>query len=419
MDLEHAAILESKRIILGVTGSIAAYKAVDLASKLTQMDALVDVIMTGAAQQFVTPLTFQAVTGRPVYTDLWQTDIGGGLPTHIAHVGLGEGADLLAVIPATADVMAKLAYGFADDLLMVTALAARCPILVAPAMDGNMYQHPATQTNLAMLRERHAFIVEPEEGRFASGLVGQGRLPETLTLIGAIRRALGRDGILAGKKIVVTAGGTREALDPVRFISNRSSGKQGHALAQAALDEGADVTLITAARSLQLPYGAQVIQVDSAEQMHHTVITHMASADALIMAAAVADFRPHMTADHKIKKTDDSSTLVLTLEETTDILAAVKERRRDTHWPRVVVGFAAETDNLIDYARKKMERKGVDLLVANDIKATDAGFESENNRVTILDSNGVQEELDLISKVKVSEHIIRRVAQLLENHRHG
>jgi phosphopantothenoylcysteine decarboxylase/phosphopantothenate--cysteine ligase len=417
MDVEHAAILEGKRIILGVTGSIAAYKVVDLASKLTQLDVLVDVIMTHAAQQFVTPLTFQAVTGRPVYTVMWQTDSSGGLPTHIAHVGLGEGADLLAVIPATADIIAKLAYGFAEDLLTVTALAARCPLLVAPAMDGNMYEHPATQTNLSVLRERGAFVVEPEEGRFASGLVGKGRLPETLTLIGAIRQALGHDGILAGRKIVVTAGGTREALDPVRFITNRSSGRQGYALAQAALDEGADVTLISATRYLPAPYGARLVAVDSAEQMQQAVMSNVASADALIMAAAVADFRPHTTADHKIKKTDDSSTLVLTLEQTTDILAAVKERRRDSKWPRVVVGFAAESDDLISNARKKLERKGVDLLVANDIKAKDAGFESPNNRVTILDSKGAQETLELSSKVRVGEYIIRRVAQLLEKQR--
>lgn len=415
--MEQAAILEGKRIILGVTGSIAAYKAVDLASKLTQLDVLVDVIMTRAAQQFVTPLTFQAVTGRPVYTDMWQTDSSGGLPTHIAHVGLGEGADLLAVIPATADVIAKLAYGFAEDLLTVTALAARCPLLVAPAMDGNMYEHPATQSNIAVLRERGVFIVEPEEGRFASGLVGKGRLPETPTLIGAIRRALGQNGILAGRKVVVTAGGTREALDPVRFITNRSSGRQGYALAQAALDAGADVTLISATRHLPSPYGARLIAVDSAEQMHSAVMANVASADALIMAAAVADFRPHTTADRKIKKTDDSSTLVLTLEQTTDILAAVKERRRDSNWPRVVVGFAAESDDLIANAQKKLERKGVDLLVANDIKATDAGFESPNNRVTILDAKGNQESLELTSKVRVSEHIIRRVAQLLEKQR--
>jgi phosphopantothenoylcysteine decarboxylase/phosphopantothenate--cysteine ligase len=417
MELEPITLLAGKRILLGLTGSIAVYKAVDLASKLTQAGAAVDVIMTKAAQEFITPLTFQAVTGRPVYADLWQTEGSGGLPTHIAHVGLAESASLLAVIPATANILAKLAYGLADDLLSVTALAARCPLLAAPAMDGGMYQHPAVQTNLTMLRERGVFIVEPEEGRFASGLTGKGRLPETTTLLGALRHTLGTQGPLAGRKVVVTAGGTREALDPVRFISNRSSGKQGYALAQAALDAGADVTLITAARGLPAPYAARIIPVESAEQMHNAVMTNIASADALLMAAAVADFRPHSTADHKIKKTDDSSTLLLTLEKTADILTAVKERRQDMGWPRVVVGFAAESENLVDNAREKLGRKGVDLLVANDITAADAGFDAETNRVVILDANGNQEQLDLASKVKVSEYIIGRVVQLLEKRR--
>ena len=416
--METITLLEGKRILLGVTGSIAAYKAVDLASKLTQVGAVVDVIMTSSARQFVTPLTFQSVTGRPVYGDLWSTEDGsGGLPTHIAHVGLAESADLLAIIPATANILAKLAHGFADDLLSVTALAARCPLLVAPAMDGGMYQHPAVQTNLITLRERGAFIVEPEEGRFASGLVGKGRLPETATLIGALRYAFGLQGALAGRKVVVTAGGTREALDPVRFISNRSSGKQGYALAQAALDQGADVTLITAARGLPVPYNARVITVDSAEQMLNTVLANIGSADALIMAAAVADFRPHTTADHKIKKTDDSSTLLLTLEKTADILASVKERRLDMHWPRVVVGFAAESENLVDNAREKLGRKGADLLVANDITASDAGFDAETNRVIIFDTSGKQEALDLASKASISEHVIGRVIRLLEKQR--
>lgn len=417
MERETITLLAGTRIVLGVTGSIAVYKAVDLASKLTQAGVRVEVIMTRAAQEFVTPLTFQAVTGQPVYTDLWQTDRSGGLPTHIAHVGLAEQASLLAIIPATADVIARLANGRADDLLAVTALAARCPLLVAPAMDGNMYQHPAVQANLLTLRERGAFIVEPEQGRFASGLIGQGRLPETPTLIGAIRRALGHGGLLKDRKVVVTAGGTREPLDPVRYLTNRSSGKQGYALAQAALDQGADVTLVTTARHLPPPYGARIIAVDTAEQMQTAVVNNVTSADALIMAAAVADFRPHTTADHKIKKTDDSSTLLLTLEKTTDILGVVKELRRNSRWPRVVVGFAAETDHLIEYARDKINRKGVDLIVANDISATDAGFDTDTNRVIILDGNGQQEQLELASKTKISEHIIRRVAQMLQQQR--
>jgi len=221
--MEPITLLTNKRILLGVTGSIAAYKAVDLASKLTQAGALVDVILTESAERFVTALTFQAVTGRPVYTDLWAADSSGGLPTHIAHVGLGEGADLLAVIPATANTLAKLTHGLADDLLSVTALAARCPLLIAPAMDGGMYQHPATYYNVQLLAARGAYLVEPEEGRFASGLVGKGRLPETPALMGHIRRALGKTGALAGQRLVITAGGTREAIDPVRFITNRSS----------------------------------------------------------------------------------------------------------------------------------------------------------------------------------------------------
>src|SRR5690606_8273115 len=257
--MEKITLLENKRIILGVTGSIAVYKAVDLASKLTQAGAQVDVIMTDAAQRFVTPLAFQSVTGRPVYTDLWQADSSGGLPTHIAHVGLGEGADLLVIAPITAQTMAKLAHGLADNLLTVTTLAARCPTLIAPAMDGGMYQHPATQANLAALQLHGVDVVEPEEGRFASGLVGKGRLPETATLIGHIRRVLARTGSLAGRRVVVTAGGTVEPIDPVRYLTNRSSGKQGYALAQAALDAGAEVTLITSAQGLAQPVDARIV----------------------------------------------------------------------------------------------------------------------------------------------------------------
>ena len=261
------AALERKHIILGVTGSIACYKAVDLASKLTQAGAHVDVIMTDAAQRFVAPLTFQAVTGRAVYTDLWRADTGGGLPTHVAHVGLAEAADLLAVVPATADSLARLAQGRADDLLGVTALAARCPLLLAPAMDGSMYAHPAVQANVTTLQSRGAIIVEPEYGRFASGFEGQGRLPETPTLLGAIRMALGQSGALAGRTVLVTAGGTREPLDPVRYLTNRSSGRQGYALAQAALDAGARVILVSSAKGMPLPYGATLISVETAREM--------------------------------------------------------------------------------------------------------------------------------------------------------
>ncbi|HEX3052291.1 MAG TPA: bifunctional phosphopantothenoylcysteine decarboxylase/phosphopantothenate--cysteine ligase CoaBC [Aggregatilineaceae bacterium] len=414
--MESITLLHHKHIILGVTGSIAVYKAVDLASKLTQSGALVDVIMTAAAQKFVAPITFQSVTGRPVYTTMWQTDDSGGLPTHIAHVGLGEGADLLVIAPITANTIAKIAHGLADDLLSVTALAARCPLLIAPAMDGGMYQHPATQSNLEILRARGVTVIEPEEGRFASGLVGKGRFPETPTLLGEIRRVLGRSGGLAGRRVVVTAGGTREAIDPVRHITNRSSGKQGYALAQAALDAGADVTLISTVRDLPVPIGATVIPVNSADDLLHAVQTAVSDVDVLIMAAAVADFRPAAPADQKIKKSDDPTEgLHLTLTRTSDILQAVRAWRTETGSPRVVIGFAAESQDLLSNARSKLARKGLDLIVANDISASDAGFEVDTNRVTLLAQDGTQETLDLASKSHVAEIIMERVVTLLRS----
>jgi phosphopantothenoylcysteine decarboxylase/phosphopantothenate--cysteine ligase len=417
MQSSTITLLKDKSILLAVTGSIAAYKAVDLASKLTQAGAQVDVILTEAAQRFVTPLTFEAVTGRPAHTDMWAS-AHGGLPTHIAHIGLAEKAALLAVVPATADSIARLAHGFAADLLGVIALASRCPLLIAPAMDGSMYQHPAVQQNLAFLRERGAIVVQPEEGRFASGLYGLGRLPETPTLIGEIRRALGRGGPLRGAQIVVTAGGTREPIDPVRFITNRSSGKQGYALAQAALDAGAQVTLISAARGLPAPVGARLVQVDTAEQMHNAVMAASTSADVLVMAAAVSDFKPFAPAEQKIKKNEETdSPLILTLERTVDILSAVKERRRVTRWPRVVVGFAAESENLLENGQQKLERKGLDLLVANDIRAADAGFDVDTNRVVLLMAGAPPEQLDLMSKTAISELIMERLARLLEGRR--
>jgi phosphopantothenoylcysteine decarboxylase/phosphopantothenate--cysteine ligase len=414
MAQEHITLLDNRRVILGVTGSIAAYKAADLASKLTQAGALVDVIMTEAARQFVTPLTFQSVTGRPVYTTMWQADSSGGLPTHIAHVGLGEGADLLIIAPATAHTLARLAHGLADDLLSVTALAARGPVLVAPAMDGGMYAHPATQANLDILRSRGVIVIEPDEGRFASGLVGRGRLPETPALLGAIRLALARGGILAGRRCVITAGGTREPLDPVRHLTNRSSGKQGYALAQAALDAGAAVTLISTVRDLPVPVGADVVRVDTAAEMLAAVEAHLPGADALIMAAAVADFRPASAVEQKIKKSDDPAEgLHLELARTPDILLAVRAQRDQTGWPRVVVGFAAESEDLLANAQGKLARKGLDLIVANDISAPDAGFEVDTNRVVLLDAHGGQQALDLTSKARVAEIVIERVASLV------
>ena len=402
-------VLQGKRVILGVCGSIAIYKAVDLASQLTQAGAIVDVVMTAAAQKFVTALTFQAVSGRPVYTDLWRSDAG-GLPTHIAHIGLAEAADLLVIAPATANTVAKLAHGLADDLLSVTALAASCPLLIAAAMDGGMLDHPATQANLTTLQERGAQIIPPDSGRFASGLTGSGRLPETPTLLGHIRRALGANGELAGQKLVVTAGGTREALDPVRYLTNRSSGKQGYAIAQAALDAGATVALISSAQHLPAPVGATLVAVDSAAEMRDAVLEHVADSAALIMAAAVADYRPRQIAKHKIKKA--GADMQLQLARTDDILRAVKAQRQASGYPVIVVGFAAESENLLENASGKLQSKGLDLLVANDITAPDAGFAIDSNRVVVLDSEGGLQRIES-SKASIGAQIIQRVGSLL------
>ena len=421
------SVLSNKRIVLGVTGSIAAYKAADLASKLTQAGAQVDVILTSSAEKFVTPLTFQSVTGRRAYTDddLW------GNEAHVLHVGLGHSADLLVIAPCTANTMAKLAHGQADTLLTVTALATRAPLLIAPAMDGGMYDHPATQENIETLKKRGATFIGPAEGHLASGLSGTGRLLETAEIMGHIRLILGQNGLLAGKKIVVTAGGTQEPLDPVRVLTNRSSGKQGYALAQTALDMGANVTLITTPTSLTLPVGARVVHVETAKQMLEAVLVESAESEALIMAAAVADFRPKNLAKDKIKK--EGGIPQIELEATEDILKTVSEQRRPpategsversekpalsivkTNEPRVVVGFAAESRDLLENAAHKLKSKGLDFIAANDISADDAGFAVETNRVTLLFSDGRQEVLPLMNKTEVAEVILERVAKLLE-----
>ena len=402
------SILLNKRILLGVTGSIAAYKAADMASKLTQAGAQVDVILTSAAENFIAPLTFQSVTGRRAFMDkdLW------GAEAHVLHVGLGHTADLLVIAPCTADTIAKLAHGQADSLLAVTALATRAPLLIAPAMDGGMYDHPATQENIETLRKRGATFVGPADGHLASGLSGVGRMSEIAEVLGQIRVLLGRSGPLAGKKIVVTAGGTQEPLDPVRVLTNRSSGKQGYALAQVALELGGQVTLITTPTSLVTPTGAQVIPVETARQMLESVLAETADAEALIMAAAVADFRPKDAAKDKIKK--EGGIPQIELEATEDILKAVAAQRSETKCPRLVVGFAAESRDLIENAAYKLKSKGLDLIAANDISASGAGFAVETNRVTLLFADGRKESLPLISKTEVAEIILGWVSKLLE-----
>jgi phosphopantothenoylcysteine decarboxylase/phosphopantothenate--cysteine ligase len=399
--------LSDKRIVLGVSGSIACYKAADLASKLTQAGAQVDTILTRAATHFVTPLTFQSVTGRRAYMDddLW------GSEAHVLHVGLAHHAELLVVAPATANRLAKLAHGHSDDLLSVAALAATCPLLIAPAMDGGMFAHPATQENLRILTARGAIVVGPEAGHLASGQVGRGRLSEPTTILGKIRYLLTRHGPLAGRKVVVTAGGTREAIDPVRHLTNRSSGKQGYAVAQAALDAGAEVELITTVEGMALPAGAQPVMVESAQEMATAVLASAATSDVLVMAAAVADFRPDQAAMQKIKKEEGIPTI--TLAANPDILLAVAEQRRQAGRPLITIGFAAETGNLIDNAQAKLERKGLSLIVANDVSAADAGFGVDTNRVTLLAADGSTESLPLMSKQEVAEHLIQRIIRAL------
>ena len=400
--------IQGKNILLGVTGSIACYKAADLASKLAQAGANVDVVLTAAAQQFVTPLTFQSVTGRHVFVDadLW------GSEGHVQHIGLAKTADLLVIAPLSANTLAKLAHGIADNLLSVTSLAARCPLLLAPAMDGGMFMNPATQANLETLRQRGALIVGPAEGHLASGLVGIGRMEETSELLGRIRLALGRGGPLQGRKIVVTAGGTQEPIDPVRSITNRSSGKQGFALAQAALDLGAAVTLIAGPNSLTPPVGVTYVPVATAGDMLQSVADEILRADALVMAAAVADFRPAALALHKIKKSSGIS--AIPLELTPDILAEVAQIKERTGWPRATVGFAAESQNLLENAGAKLAAKNLDLIVANDIAAEDAGFSVDTNRVVLISPDGRVDPLALMSKSEVAEAVMQRVIEILD-----
>jgi phosphopantothenoylcysteine decarboxylase/phosphopantothenate--cysteine ligase len=416
MVMEQISFLKGKRVLLGVTGGIAAYKVCTLASHLTQAGVQVDVVMTEAATRFVTPLTFQSLTGRPVYTTMWGAlDAAMGedavLPTHVVHVGLAEAADLLVVAPATANTVAKLAHGLADDLLTTLALAARCSLLIVPAMDVEMWGHAATQANVTALRERGAHFAGPARGRMASGLEGEGRMVEPDEILGHIRLMLGRQGPLAGRRIVVTAGPTRESIDPVRFVSNPSSGRQGFALAQAALDRGAQVTLIAGPTHLPTPVGAERVDVVTALGMHDIVLATTGDADVLLMAAAVGDFRPERAAAQKIKKGDRD--LGVRMVRTPDILSAVAVRTASTGFPRVVVGFAAESENLVENARDKLAAKNLDLIVANDITARDAGFAAEDNRVVILSRDGAAEQLPLMSKVAVAEVVLERVVALL------
>ncbi len=393
-------MLTDKTIVLGITGGIAAYKAADIASKLTQAGARVEVIMTESATKFVTPLTFRGITGRPVVTDMFEAP----LKFDISHVSLAEAADVVAIAPATACVIAKLAAGISDDMLTCTVLATEAPVIVAPAMHTEMFQNPITQENLAKLKARGFTIVDPGYGYLASGKIGVGRLAETETIIGTIKQVLGKSGDLAGKRIVVTAGGTREPIDPVRHIGNRSSGKMGYAVVKAARDRGAAITLITAPTSLPEPVGMEIVHVETATQMKEAVTKATAQADALIMAAAVADYQPKSVAKAKIKK--ETPSLTLELVRTLDILTEVKGNF-------LKVGFAAESENVVANARQKLQKKQLDIIVANDITDADSGFGVDTNKVTLIDRDGKIESLPLLTKREVADRILDRVVELL------
>ncbi len=391
-------ILKGKSIVLGVCGGIAAYKVAALCSHLVKAGAAVDVIMTEAAQAFVAPLTFQALTHRPVITEMFSLLA----ETEIGHVSLAKRADLLIIAPATANTIAKLAVGIADNMLTTTALATSAPILLVPAMESHMWSNPLTQANVERLRQmRNVVMIGPAEGRLASGASGVGRMVEPDRILDAACWMLGHDGPLAGRRVLVTAGGTREALDPIRFIGNRSSGQMGYALAQEARDRGAEVTLISTT-GMVCPTGVYQISVETADEMHRAVMDLLPNTDFLIMAAAVADYRPAHSAAQKIKKGE--SGLTLELERTVDILSQVAKNRRTD---QLIIGFAAETENMIENARDKLDRKKLDLIVANDARqAMGAGA----SQVTLIAADGQVETLPLLPKSEVAVRLLDWIA---------
>ena len=399
--------ISGKRIVIGITGSIAAYKSADLASHLTKLGADVNVILTEAGEKFISPLSIQSVSGKKTFTeqDLW------GGEGHVVHINLAHTADLLVIAPATANTIAKLANGIADNLLTVTVLAAVCPVFIAPAMDAGMYKNAITQNNISLLKERGYKFIGPAEGHLASGLKGPGRMVEPIEIVNTIRYHLSRVNPLHGKKIVITAGGTQEAVDPIRILTNYSSGKQGYAMAQAALDTGSDVTLISAPTSLTPPTGCTLIHVKSAEEMHTAVLEEIMDAQALIMVAAVADFRPKVIKAEKIKK--DLGLDVIKLKPTKDILKDVAEVKKTKKLDLKVIGFAAESKDLKVNAREKLNEKNMDMIIANDISDSQAGFLVDTNKVLLMYSDGSTEQLPMMSKNDVAEKVIQHLQSWL------
>jgi len=393
--------LHSRRIVLGVTGGIAAYKAVDVCRRLVDAGAHVVPVMTEGAHHFIGETTLSALASEKVQTSLWDET------SPIPHTRLGQDADLIVVAPATARLIAAYAHGYSDDLLTATLIATQAPVVICPAMHTEMWEHPAVQDNLALLASRGVIVVPPGEGRLAGGDIGTGRLAEPVDIVAAIERVLVADDDLAGVRVLVTAGGTREAIDPVRVITNRSSGKQGHAIAAEAVARGAKVTLVTTANA-PVPPGADLIEVVSAADMEAAVVPRAAEHDVVIMAAAVADFRPVAVADHKIKKDEfvaDGEARIM-LEPTHDFLVDLGRCKTPD---QVIVGFAAETDDVLENARGKLERKNLDLIVANDVGADGVGFEHDTNEVTILSRSGVVAHVALADKRDVARAVLDAV----------
>jgi phosphopantothenoylcysteine decarboxylase/phosphopantothenate--cysteine ligase len=399
--------LAGRELILGVTGSIAAYKAVVLLRELTRAGAGVSVVTTAHADRFVAPLTWRTLSGRPALSDLFDP----GTADAVEHVALAERAHALIVAPATANLVAKAALGIADDFLSTLLLAARCPVLMAPAMDGGMWDHPAVRANVRTLRERGVTVLEPDSGPLASGLTGRGRLPETGVILEAVERLLAPVRDLAGERVLITSGPTREPIDPVRFLSNRSSGKMGHAIAQAALRRGAEVVLVSGPTALTPPAGLVFVPVQTAEEMREAVLHHLEAASIVVKAAAVADYRVKHQQATKIKSSKDEE-ITLTLVPNPDILKEVAGRKGH----RFVVGFAAETNDVRAHALAKLIAKGIDLLVVNDVSQVGIGFESDDNQVTLLDRWGGAEEILRMPKPAVADAILDRAILLRAAH---
>ncbi len=392
-------------IVLGVTGSIAAYKSVELARRLTQAGATVQVVMSRSAAEFVRPLTFQALTYRPVEVEMFQIQD----ERAAGHVAMGRQADVVVIAPATAHVLARLANGFSDDLIATTVLATDAPIVLAPAMETHMWQNAATQANVATLRSRGARIVEPESGPLASGDIGPGRLASLERIEAAIAEALSVSQALAGRRVIVTAGPTLEPIDPVRFVSNRSSGKMGYAIAGAAADAGAEVFLVSGPTALRAPAGTQLVPIETAEQLRDAVLGLLPNADAVVMAAAVADYRPIETRERKIKKRDAGKELDLRMTENPDILKAIVAARRAG---AIVVGFKAETGDATAEAGRMLREKKLDLVVANDVSDPGSAFGSDTDRVTFVSADGV-EALPLLAKTEVARRLVAKLAERL------